>query len=182
MGLLTLTPDQQAHFEKEYWDKRLKMDQDLAKQFEPIFKAREQTMRDELYREYSALPAGPLAQVPKPPAPAAPGTRDRQSGSEYADGPGAALEPGLEQQHGHVDQMADLVRSAAVKKIADEAMPVGRHGDEIDLVLAREFHDFIPRARPWPARDRPRSLRCGGTRRRSRDRRGRISFRRSRRG
>jgi hypothetical protein len=71
MGLLTLLPDQQVRFEKDYWDKRLQMDHELARQFEPIFRAREQKMRDELYREFSSLPAGPMAQVPKPPAPAA---------------------------------------------------------------------------------------------------------------
>jgi hypothetical protein len=66
MGLLTLLPDQQARFEKDYWDKRLQMDHDLAKQFEPIFRAREQKMQDELYREFSLVAAGPAAQVPKP--------------------------------------------------------------------------------------------------------------------
>jgi hypothetical protein len=72
MGLLTLTPEQQAKFEKEYWDKRLQMDSALAKQFEPVFRAKDQQMRDELFREYSALPAGPIAQVPKPPVNAPP--------------------------------------------------------------------------------------------------------------
>src|ERR1700722_4198997 len=67
MGLLTLLPDQQARFEKDYWDKRLQMDRDLAKQFEPIFKAREQKLRDELFREFSSASPGPLAQGPKPP-------------------------------------------------------------------------------------------------------------------
>jgi hypothetical protein len=67
MGLLTLLPDQQARFEKEYWDKQLQMDRDLARQFEPIFKAREQKLEDELYREFSSASAGPVAQVPKPP-------------------------------------------------------------------------------------------------------------------
>jgi hypothetical protein len=68
MGLLTLTPDQQAKFEKDYWDSRLQLDHDLAKQFTPIFKAVEQKMRDELYRKYSAVSQGPIAQTPKPPA------------------------------------------------------------------------------------------------------------------
>ena len=66
MGLLTLTPDQQAKFEKDYWDSRLKMDHDLAKQFTPIFKAAEQKMRDDLYRKYSVVSQGPVAQAPKP--------------------------------------------------------------------------------------------------------------------
>ena len=71
MGLLTLTPDQKAKFEKEYWDKRLKMDQDLVKQFGPAFKARQQKMEDELFREFSTG-MGPIAQGPKPPLPPAP--------------------------------------------------------------------------------------------------------------
>ncbi len=66
MGLLTLTPDQQAKFEKDYWDSRLKLDHDLAKQFTPIFKTAEQKMRDDLYRKYSAVSQGPVAQAPKP--------------------------------------------------------------------------------------------------------------------
>ncbi len=69
MGLLTLTPDQQTKFEKDYWDSRLKLDHDLAKQFTPIFKAAEQKMRDDLYRKYSAVSQGPIAQAPKPGAP-----------------------------------------------------------------------------------------------------------------
>jgi len=67
MGLLTLTPEQKVRFEKDYWDKRLKLDQDLAKQFTPIYVAREQKMQDELFREFSSASAGPVAQVPKPP-------------------------------------------------------------------------------------------------------------------
>ena len=73
MGLLTLTPDQFAHFEKEYWDKRLQMDNDLAKQFTPIYKASEQKLQDDLYREYSVLNPVPLVQAPRPGAPPAPG-------------------------------------------------------------------------------------------------------------
>ena len=49
----SLTPDQKARFEKEYWDKRLQMDHELAKQFEPILKAREQKLREDLFREFS---------------------------------------------------------------------------------------------------------------------------------
>ena len=71
MGLLTLTPEQQAKFEKEYWDKRLQMDRDLAKQFDPIFRAAQQKMMDDLYREFSSANQVPLAQAPKPPAPPA---------------------------------------------------------------------------------------------------------------
>jgi hypothetical protein len=67
MGLLTLTPAQQAKFEKDYWDQRLKLDQDLAKQFQPIYQAREQAMDSQLFREFSsAMPAPPAPKPPKP--------------------------------------------------------------------------------------------------------------------
>ncbi len=65
LGLLTLKPDQMQQFETEYWNKRLEMDRDLTKQFDPIYKAREAKMEEELFREFSA-PGGP---VPPPPAP-----------------------------------------------------------------------------------------------------------------
>jgi hypothetical protein len=65
LGLLTLRPDQMARFEKEYWDKRLKLDRDLAKQFEPVLKAREAKISEELFREFSL----PSKSVPTPPAP-----------------------------------------------------------------------------------------------------------------
>jgi len=66
MGLSTLTPAQQAKFEKDYWDQRLKLDQDLAKQFQPIYQARVQTMDAQLFREFSSAMPGP-APAPKPP-------------------------------------------------------------------------------------------------------------------
>jgi len=66
MGLLTLTPDQRVSFEKDYWDKRLQMERDLAKQFEPIFRVREQKLQDDLFREFSSASPGPLAQAPQP--------------------------------------------------------------------------------------------------------------------
>jgi len=72
MGLLTLTPAQFDRFQTDYWNKRLAMDNELAKQFTPIYKAREQKMQDELYREFSAVSRGPVAQTPKPAAPGAP--------------------------------------------------------------------------------------------------------------
>jgi hypothetical protein len=82
MGLLTLTPEEKARFEKDYWDKRLQMDRDLARQFDPVFKAREEKLRDELFREFSPVSAGPVAQagkmptvvVPPPPIVVAPTT------------------------------------------------------------------------------------------------------------
>jgi hypothetical protein len=67
MGLLTLTPDQKVRFEKDYWDKRLQMDHELAKQLGPIFLARQQKLEDELFREFSSASPGSLAQGPKPP-------------------------------------------------------------------------------------------------------------------
>jgi hypothetical protein len=69
MGLLTLLPEQQAKFEKEYWDKRLQMDRNLAKQFTPVFQAAQQKMMDDLYREFSSAQQVPVAQAPKPPGP-----------------------------------------------------------------------------------------------------------------
>lgn len=75
LGLLTLTPDQEARFEKEYWDKRLQMEHDLVKQFEPILKAREQKMESDLFREFS-VPANagiPASKPSPPPAPVVPG-------------------------------------------------------------------------------------------------------------
>lgn len=71
MGLNTLTPEQQARFEKEYWDKRLQMDRDLAKQFQPVVKDHEQKMQEDLFREFSSLTSpGASAQAPKsPPVP-----------------------------------------------------------------------------------------------------------------
>jgi hypothetical protein len=66
MGLMALTPDQRVKFEKDYWDKRLKMDVELAKQFGPAFKARQQKLADELVREFSTG-VGAIAQGPKAP-------------------------------------------------------------------------------------------------------------------
>ncbi len=74
MGLLTLTPDQKVRFEKDYWDERLRMDRDLAKQFEPVLRAREQKLQDDLFREFSSASPGPVAQDPKPSAPVPPPT------------------------------------------------------------------------------------------------------------
>ena len=68
LGLVALTPDQKALFEKEYWEKRIQMDRDMAKQFGPIFSARQQKMEDELLRQFSTA-AGPIALGVKPPTP-----------------------------------------------------------------------------------------------------------------
>jgi len=69
MGLLTLTPDQKLHFEKDYWDKQLQMDRELAKQFEPILRTRQQKLQDELFREFSSAAPGPVAGLSKAPPP-----------------------------------------------------------------------------------------------------------------
>ena len=69
LGLInSLTPDQKVKFEKEYWNKRLKMDHELAKQFDPIVKAQQQKLSEELFREFSTV--GTV--VPPPPAPKSP--------------------------------------------------------------------------------------------------------------
>ena len=78
LGLLTLNPAQMDRFTQEYWQKRLKMEQELSHQFQPIYLARESKMEEELFREYST-PARPVAPPPsakpaaahKPPAPTA---------------------------------------------------------------------------------------------------------------
>jgi len=68
LGLSTLTPEQQTRFEKEYWDKRLQMDRDLAKQFQPIVKDHEQKMLEDLFREFSSQvhPGAQVEEAPKP--------------------------------------------------------------------------------------------------------------------
>lgn len=73
MGLPNLTPDQQVQFEKEYWSRRLQIDRDLAKQFEPVFQASQQKLKDDLVHQYNTVMGPmPLAQGAKPAAPPAP--------------------------------------------------------------------------------------------------------------
>ena len=52
---------------------------------------------------------------------------------------------GAHQQHGDIDGMAHLVGSRAVQNVANKAVPVCRHGNQIDLFLAGELDDFIRR-------------------------------------
>jgi hypothetical protein len=86
LGLLsTMTPDQKVRFEKDYWDKRLQMDRDLAKQFEPIFKARQQKLQDELFREFSSASPGPVAQAPKPAPPVPPSVAQAKTAASATD-------------------------------------------------------------------------------------------------
>jgi len=68
LGLLTLNPDQQARFEKEFWDRRLQMDRELSQELEPIFKIQEQKLDEGLYKEFSS----PASLAKKPPAPPIP--------------------------------------------------------------------------------------------------------------
>jgi hypothetical protein len=65
MGMPTLTPAQAAKFEKEYWDERLKIDQDLVEQFQPIYEAREQEMDAALLAEFSSPVPATAPPVPK---------------------------------------------------------------------------------------------------------------------
>ena len=66
LGLVTLTPAQKAKFEQEYWDRRLQLDQQLSKQFEPAVKAAELKLDQDLFREFST-PGKTMVQVtPRP--------------------------------------------------------------------------------------------------------------------
>jgi hypothetical protein len=69
LGLLNLNPAQMARFEKEYWDKKIKMDRQLAQQLQGAYSAAQQKFDADLYREFSS--PTPIAQS-KPPAPPAP--------------------------------------------------------------------------------------------------------------
>jgi len=83
LGLInSLTPDQKVKFEKEYWDKKLKMDHELAKQFEPIFKAKDQKLREELFKEFST--PGTLVPPPAPKPPAVPIAQNKPGASTNA--------------------------------------------------------------------------------------------------
>src|SRR5436189_5562654 len=48
-----------------------------------------------------------------------------------------------DEEHRHINRVPDLVHGRAVKNIADETMPVRRHGDKIDIWLAGEFNNFV---------------------------------------
>jgi hypothetical protein len=41
--------------------------------------------------------------------------------------------------------MADIVGNAAIEKVRNEAMSVGGHGNEIDLILSGYLDNFIGR-------------------------------------
>ena len=63
---LTLNPEQQARFEKDFWNRKLQMDRQLAQQLDGAYKAAQQKLNEDLYREFST--PGPLAKAPpKPP-------------------------------------------------------------------------------------------------------------------
>jgi hypothetical protein len=78
MGLMSMTPQDMARFEKEYWDKRLQADHDLIEQFRPIYQAGRQKINEELYREFSSIAVQaapkPQAAASKPAAVAPPTT------------------------------------------------------------------------------------------------------------
>ncbi len=65
-SLYVLISRARAQFEKEYWARRLPMERDLVKQIEPIVRAREQKMQEELFRKFSTLGQPPVAQNPPP--------------------------------------------------------------------------------------------------------------------
>jgi hypothetical protein len=67
---LTLTPEQQVRFENDYWNRKLQMDRQLAQQLEPAFKAAEQKLSEDLYREFS-MPRPLIKPPPAPPKPPA---------------------------------------------------------------------------------------------------------------
>jgi hypothetical protein len=73
LGLLTLNPQQQARFQKEYWQLELQTDRQLVQQLTPLVKAADQKMNEQLFRDFSS--PGALAQnppaAPKPSPPAA---------------------------------------------------------------------------------------------------------------
>jgi hypothetical protein len=81
---LTLTPAQQDRFEKDYWNRKLQMDRQLAQQLEPAFQAAQQKLNEDLYREFS-MP-GPLAKAPAPPklSPPNPATLTNPTGAGTA--------------------------------------------------------------------------------------------------
>jgi hypothetical protein len=75
LGILdSLTPDQKVRFEKDYWGKRRQMDREEVKQIEPILKAWEQKLDEGIFRDFSSVTLGPVAQAPKPPPPGPPPT------------------------------------------------------------------------------------------------------------
>jgi hypothetical protein len=65
------------------------MDRDLAKQFQPALRAREQKLEEELFREFSSANPSPMAQAPKPPQMPAPVPPNKAVDS--ASGPGPAI-------------------------------------------------------------------------------------------
>src|SRR5262245_26072476 len=50
---------------------------------------------------------------------------------------------GAHQQHRDIDGVTHLVGSRPVQNVADEAVPVCSHSDQIDIFLAGELDDFI---------------------------------------
>src|SRR6476469_3804263 len=48
-----------------------------------------------------------------------------------------------DKEHRHINRVPDFVHGRAVKNVADETVPVRRHGDQIDMSFAGEFNDFV---------------------------------------
>jgi hypothetical protein len=97
LGLLTLKPDQMQRFETEYWNKRIQMDAELARQFAPIYKAREDQVEEELFREFSTpnTPVPPPHPKPTaaPPVAGQPKPAPALAAGPKADAPPAATPP-----------------------------------------------------------------------------------------
>src|SRR6478609_79600 len=49
------------------------------------------------------------------------------------------------QQHRDIDRMTHLVGSRPIQNVANEAVPVCSHGDQVDIFLAGELDNFIRR-------------------------------------
>ena len=54
----------------------------------------------------------------------------------------AHLHPGFQQEDRDLHEVADFVGRAAVDQVADEPVPVGGHGDEVDGVGLCELDDL----------------------------------------
>ena len=50
-----------------------------------------------------------------------------------------------DEQYWNLNSMTHLVGSRPVQNVANEAVPVCSHGDQVDIFLAGEFDDFIRR-------------------------------------
>src|SRR6266403_2706538 len=51
----------------------------------------------------------------------------------------------VHEQYWDIDRMTHLVGSRPVQNVANEAVPVCSHGDQVDILLAGKLDDFIRR-------------------------------------